>query len=67
MTGAANPDKAIANQRHRDKHIAGTNNYKQEIANGQYYDDLTGEYLDTANGIIHYDHKGGAHIVPSRP
>ena len=101
----ANPNKVRVNQGHQDKHIPGTNNYKQEIANGrtksilladpqelldnyagtgqklsatkervnfgkkigQYYDDLTGEYLDTANGIIHYDHKGGAHIVPSRP
>jgi hypothetical protein len=34
---------------------------------GQYYDDLTGQYVDTTNGIIHYDSKGTAHIVPARP
>jgi hypothetical protein len=89
----------------QDKHIPGTNNYKQSITKGikrsildedpqqlldefagkgqklgmnkervnfgrvigQYYDDSTGKYIDTTNGIIHYDGKGGAHIVPSRP
>lgn len=34
---------------------------------GQYYDTETGKYVDTTNGIIHYDSKGGAHIVPARP
>jgi hypothetical protein len=93
------------NRGQQDKHIPGTNNYKQELANGkprstlsedpqklldeyartgqkigtnkervnfkkkigQYYDSETGMYTDTTNGIIHYDSKGQAHIVPARP
>ena len=104
-SGKTNLNGAKVNQGHQDKHIPGTNNYKQEIANGrnksilsgnpqelldnyagigqklgptrervnfgkvigQYYDDITGQYIDTTNGIIHYDSKGGAHIVPARP
>jgi hypothetical protein len=34
---------------------------------GQYYHNRMGKYLDTTNGIIHYDSKGSAHIVPARP
>ena len=34
---------------------------------GQYYDASTGKYVDTTNGIIHYDASGKAHIVPARP
>ncbi|WP_250228388.1 polymorphic toxin type 50 domain-containing protein [Anaeropeptidivorans aminofermentans] len=34
---------------------------------GQYYDEATGTYTDTTKGIIHYDSKGQAHIVPARP
>lgn len=34
---------------------------------GQYYDKSTGKYVDTTNGIIHYDSRGGAHIVPAKP
>ena len=34
---------------------------------GQYYDQNTGQYVDTTNGLIHYDKSGGAHIVPSIP
>ena len=93
------------NQGQQDKHIPGTNNYKQSVANGQhrsiltedpqkllddfagtgekigttkeridfgkiigqYYDNVTGTYIDTTRGIIHYDSKGTAHIVPSAP
>lgn len=89
----------------QDKHIVGTNNYKQEIANGKtksilsenaqslldkfagngqkigtnkervnfgktigkYYDSASGTYTNTTKGIIHYDSKGQAHIVPARP
>lgn len=40
-------------------------NFKRVI--GQYYDEATGTYVDTTNGIIHYDIKGSAHIVPARP
>ncbi|MCL2695243.1 MAG: polymorphic toxin type 50 domain-containing protein [Clostridiales bacterium] len=34
---------------------------------GKYYDSNTGTYVDTTKGFIHYDKKGGAHIVPSKP
>ena len=34
---------------------------------GQYYDASIGKYVDTTNGIIHYDANGTAHIVPARP
>ena len=34
---------------------------------GLYFDDKTGTYQPTTNGIIHYDKKGTAHIVPSKP
>lgn len=34
---------------------------------GQYYDQNTGQYVDTTTGLIHYDKSGGAHIVPSIP
>jgi hypothetical protein len=34
---------------------------------GQYYDAKTSTYLDTTRGMIHYDSKGGAHIIPSAP
>ena len=89
----------------QDKHIEGTKNYKQQIANGKkpsiltqnankllkegagkgtsagngkervdfgrvigkYYHEKTGKYYDTTNGIIHYDSKGNAHIVPAKP
>jgi len=91
---------------HQNKHIPGTREYQQSIANGekrsiltenplklleeyagtgqkltgsnkervdfgrvigQHYNDTTGQYIDTTNGIIHYDSRGGAHIVPSNP
>ena len=34
---------------------------------GKFYDEETGKYYDTTRGTIHYDQKGGAHIVPARP
>jgi hypothetical protein len=34
---------------------------------GQYYNPQTNTYVDTTRGLIHYDSKGGAHIVPSTP
>lgn len=34
---------------------------------GQYYDAKTNTYINTTRGMIHYDNKGGAHIVPSAP
>ena len=104
-TGKPNPNNVKVSQGHQDKHIPGTNNYKQSVANGQnrsilnknpqqlldghagtgtsmgankewvdfgkvigqYYDTSTGTYVDTTKGIIHYNSKGGAHIVPSNP
>ena len=89
----------------QDKHIVGTNNYKQQIANGKhpsiltenprallkegagkgrittstkeavdfgrvigkYYSRETRKYYNTTRGVIHYDSKGNAHIVPARP
>lgn len=92
-------------QDRQNKHIEGTKNYKQQIANGKkpsiltenankllkegmgkgkmttpnketvdfgkiigkYCDPKTGKYYETTRGIIHYDDKGNAHIVPARP
>ena len=34
---------------------------------GKYCDTKTGKYYETTRGIIHYDDKGNAHIVPARP
>lgn len=34
---------------------------------GQYYDEVSGTYTETTKGIIHYNSKGQAHIVPARP
>jgi len=34
---------------------------------GQYFDRITGKYIDTTKGYIHYDSRGNAHIVPSSP
>ncbi len=34
---------------------------------GKFYDKETGRYYDTTRATIHYDSKGNAHIVPSRP
>ena len=34
---------------------------------GKYYDTKTNRYYDTTRGIIHYDSKGNAHIVPTKP
>mgnify|MGYP000924390666 CR=1 FL=1 len=103
--GAAKTNNVKVNAGQQNKHIPGTNNYKQEIANGktksilsedpqslldefagtgqkigtnkervdfgktigQYYDSATGTYTNTTKGIIHYDSKGQAHIVPARP
>lgn len=103
--GKANPNGIKINVGKQDKHIPGTNNYKQSIASGanrsilaenpqqllddfagtgqkigankervdfgkvigQYYDESTGTFVDTTRGIIHYDSKGGSHIVPSAP
>lgn len=104
--GGGNSGSAKLNVGQQDKHIQGTNNYKQQISNGkhpsiltedpkqllddfagtgekllnsnkervnfgkvigQYYDESTGKYVDTTNGLIHYDSKGGAHIVPAKP
>lgn len=91
----------------QEKHIPGTPNYKQELANGKnksifygdnkkaqelldkfagkgttvtknkervdfgepigkYYDPVTGQYIETNRGMIHYG-KDGAHIVPAKP
>ena len=33
---------------------------------GQYYDQETGQYVDTTIGIIHYGNDG-AHIIPAKP
>jgi len=102
----ANPNQVKVNWGQQDKHIPGTDNYKQSVASGknrgilkedpqkllderagtgykipetnrervdfgrvigQYYDDIADKYIDTTKGIIHYDSKGGAHIVPARP
>ncbi|EAE7733523.1 hypothetical protein BLK74_06700 [Listeria monocytogenes] len=101
----ANPNNAKVHTGQQDKHIPGTSNYNQEIANGKYrstlsenpqqlldefagtgqkigttkervdfgkvigkyYDEATGTYTDTTKGIIHYNSKGQAHIVPARP
>ena len=105
--GRANPNNVQIAQGHQDKHIPGTNNYKQSVASGanrsiltvdaqslldefagtgykipgaenkervnfgkvigQYFDDTAGKFVDTTNGIIHYNQKGGAHIVPAAP
>ncbi len=100
-----NPNNTKIHQGQQDKHIAGTNNYKQELANnkprsilvedaqtlldefagtgkrinnvkewvnfdkviGQFYDEKTGVYSDTTKGIIHYNTKNEAHIIPSNP
>ncbi|MPM99401.1 hypothetical protein SDC9_146592 [bioreactor metagenome] len=47
----------------------GTNKERVDFGKviGQYYDETTGVFVDTTQGIIHYDTKGGAHIVPSAP
>ncbi|RGC52327.1 transposase [Absiella sp. AM29-15] len=47
----------------------GTNKERVDFGKviGQYYDEQTGKYLDTTKGIIHYNSKGQAHIVPARP
>lgn len=34
---------------------------------GQYYDPVSGTFSDTTKGIIHYNSRGQAHIVPARP
>jgi hypothetical protein len=34
---------------------------------GKYYDINVGTYMNTSKGIIHYDSKGSAHIVPAHP
>jgi len=34
---------------------------------GKYYDEATGTYTETTKGIIHYNSKGKAHIIPARP
>lgn len=34
---------------------------------GKYYDEATGTYTDITKGIIHYNSKAQAHIVPARP
>jgi len=49
--------------------IPGTNKERVDFGKviGQYYDDVTGKFVDTTKGIIHYDSKGGAHIVPAKP
>ena len=100
-----NINNVKVNKGQQDKHIIGTNNYKNSIENGikrsilkdnpeellshfagtgqkigmnkervdfgkiigQYYDKSLDKYVDTTRGIIHYDGKGGAHIVPSAP
>ncbi|HDR7768711.1 TPA: transposase [Bacillus paranthracis] len=33
---------------------------------GKYYDTVTGQYIETNRGMIHYG-KDGAHIVPAKP
>nr|WP_282597738.1 polymorphic toxin type 50 domain-containing protein [Bacillus sp. REN3] len=33
---------------------------------GKYYDTVTGQYIETSRGMIHYG-KDGAHIVPAKP
>jgi hypothetical protein len=47
----------------------GTNKERVDFGKtiGQYYDTETGTFTDTTKGIIHYDSKGQAHIVPARP
>ena len=105
-TNGRNQSNVKVNIGQQDKHILGTNNYNQYLANGkkpsilsenpqrllddfagtgkkvpntnkervnfgkvigQYYDETNETYTDTTNGIIHYDSRGRAHIVPSRP
>ena len=34
---------------------------------GKYYHEATGRYYDTTRGMIHYDSKGNAQIVPAKP
>jgi filamentous hemagglutinin len=34
---------------------------------GHYVSPLTGEAVPTSNGIIAYDRRGNAHIIPARP
>jgi filamentous hemagglutinin len=34
---------------------------------GRYVDPATGETVPTSRGIIVYDRKGNAHIIPARP
>ena len=89
----------------QDKHIKGSKNYDQQVANqktpsiltedpeqmhregagrgkvvgtnkevvdfgrviGKFYNIRTGKFYDTTRGTIHYDQKGGAHIVPAKP
>jgi len=103
-TDGGKPNNSIHQDR-QDKHIVGTKNYNQQIANGknpsilnenpqqllgegsgkgtmlrttkervdfgreigEYYHPPTGQYYNTTNGIIHYDGKGKAHIVPAMP
>ncbi|EIT84002.1 DNA binding protein [Fictibacillus macauensis ZFHKF-1] len=33
---------------------------------GNYYDTVTGQYIETNRGMVHYG-KDGAHIVPEKP
>jgi len=104
VTGRGNVSVKV-NQGQQDKHIPGTNNYRQEEAKGnhrsillenpqrlldshagrgvrlssgrervdfgriigQFYDRNIGRYIDTTRGIIHYDSRGNAHIVPAAP
>lgn len=33
---------------------------------GKYCEPETGKYYNTTKGIIHYDSKGNAHIVPAK-
>ena len=64
-----NPQQLLDDFAGTGKKIPNTNkervNFRKII--GQYYDETTGTYVDTTNGIIHYDSKGSAHIVPARP
>lgn len=51
------------------KLIVGANKLSVDFVRviGKFYYQKDGKYYDTTMGLMHYDTKGNAHIVPARP
>ena len=64
-----NPQQLLDDFAGTGQRIPNTNKERIDFGKiiGQYYDPKTNTYIDTTRGIIHYDSKGGAHIVPAPP